>query len=90
MTLPKFVFGMAMVIVVVALWSYLDAAGWGTILLRAVICAVVLQVGYFLVVVAMVLRAPPKPAEAAKPKTAAEGAAATVPADDLTPKGSAH
>ncbi|MDR7223835.1 exopolysaccharide production repressor exox [Aminobacter aminovorans] len=89
MTLPKFVFGMAMVIAVVALWSYMDAAGWGTILLRAVICAVVLQVGYFLVVLAMVLRAGPKPAEAAKPKTATEGAA-TVPSDDMTPKGSAH
>lgn len=89
MTLPKFVFGMAMVIAVVALWSYLDAAGWGTILLRVLICAVVLQVGYFLVVLAMVLRAAPKPAETGKAKTAAEGAT-TVPADDLTPKGSAH
>lgn len=89
MTLPKFVFGMAMVIAVVALWSYLDAAGWGTILLRVLICAVVLQVGYFLVVLAMVLRAAPKPAETGKAKTAA-GGTATVPAKDLTPKGSAH
>jgi exopolysaccharide production repressor protein len=89
MTLPKFVFGMAMVIAVVALWSYMDAAGWGTILLRAVICAVVLQVGYFLVVLAMVARAGPKPVETGKSKTAAEGTA-TVPADDLTPKGSAR
>ncbi|MBT1158853.1 exopolysaccharide production repressor exox [Aminobacter anthyllidis] len=88
MTLPKFVFGMAMVIAVVALWSYLDAAGWGTILLRVLICAVVLQVGYFLVVLAMVLRAAPKPAETGK-ATAADGTA-TVPAKDLTPKGSAH
>jgi exopolysaccharide production repressor protein len=89
MTLPKFVFGMAMVIAVVAFWSYMDAAGWGTILLRAAICALVLQVGYFLVVVAMVLRAKPKPAETGKAKAASEGAAA-VPAKDLTPKGSAH
>ncbi|CAI2933458.1 exopolysaccharide production repressor protein [Aminobacter niigataensis] len=89
MTLPKFVFGMAMVIAAVALWSYLDAAGWGTILLRVLACAVILQVGYFLVILAMVLRTSPKAAEIKNTKTVAEGAPA-VPADDLTPKGSAH
>lgn len=89
MTLPKFVFGMVMVIAAVALWSYLDAAGWGTILLRVLVCAVILQVGYFLVVLAMVLRAGPKAAEIKNTKTVAEGTPA-VPADDLTPKGSAH
>ncbi|KQU71562.1 exopolysaccharide production repressor protein [Aminobacter aganoensis] len=89
MTLPKFVFGMAMVIAIVALWSYLDAASWGTILLRVLACAVILQVGYFLVILAMVLRASPNTAEIKNTKAVADGTPA-VPADDLTPKGSAH
>ncbi|MEJ6782832.1 exopolysaccharide production repressor protein [Aminobacter sp. Piv2-1] len=90
MTLPKFVFGMVIVIIIVSIWSYLDAASWGTILLRGVICAVILQVGYFLVVLAMVLRSEPKPAQAKDAGTPAAGTAAVVPGDDLTPKGSSH
>lgn len=90
MTLPKFVLGMVIVIVIVSIWSYLDAASWGTILLRGVICAVILQVGYFLVVLAMVVRGEPKSAQAQDAAKPAAGTPAVVPGDDLTPKGSSH
>ncbi|WP_269930286.1 exopolysaccharide production repressor protein [Aminobacter sp. HY435] len=87
MTLPKFILGLAIVIAIVFLWSYFDAASWGTILLRVVICAVILQIGYFLAVVAMVTRAPRPAATPTSSKSPAE--AAPVPqADELTPKGS--
>lgn len=90
MTLPKFLLGMAIVIAIVALWSYLDAASWGTIFLRVVICAVILQVGYFLVILAMVLRSGPKSAEAQEAAKPAVDPAPVVPGDDLTPKGSSN
>jgi exopolysaccharide production repressor protein len=54
MTLPKFVLGMILVIAAVAIWSAFDSASAGMVLLRAVICAVVLQIGYFLYVLASV------------------------------------
>ncbi len=56
MSAPKFAIGMLFVITVVAVWSVLDSAPWTTVLLRAVICAVLLQVGYFLVVLGIVAR----------------------------------
>jgi len=55
-TLPKFIFGMVLVAAAVAGWSVIDQASFGTILLRIVICAIVLQVGYFLFVLVMVMR----------------------------------
>lgn len=85
MTLPKFVLGLAIVIAIVALWSGLDSASWGTVLLRAVLCAVILQVGYFIVVLLMVAREP-------KPQAASEGKPAepAVTIDEMKPKGGAH
>lgn len=90
MTLPKFILGLAIVIVIVALWSYLDAASWSMIFLRIVICAVILQVGYFLAILAMVARSAPKPVEGRDGAKTPADAGTVVPADDLTPKGSAH
>ncbi|MEO3998802.1 exopolysaccharide production repressor protein [Mesorhizobium sp. CAU 1732] len=58
MTLYKFLAGMVFVTIFVATWSYFDAASGWIILLRAVICAVILQIGYFLAVVAMVAMSP--------------------------------
>lgn len=58
MTLYKFLAGMVFVTIFVATWSYFDSASAWVILLRVVICAVVLQIGYFLVVVAMVATSP--------------------------------
>lgn len=54
MTLGKFIAGMTFVIVVVAIWSLLDSASFGVIVLRVIVCALVLQVGYFLAVLGMV------------------------------------
>ncbi|PWK68094.1 exopolysaccharide production repressor protein [Aminobacter sp. AP02] len=90
MTLPKFILGLVIVIAIVALWSYLDAASWGVILLRIVICAVILQVGYFLAVVAMVLRSAPKNAGNHNSAQAPAENGAAVPTEDMTSKGSAH
>lgn len=87
MTLPKFVLGMAIVFAIVTLWSFVDSAGWGTILLRIIFCAAILQVGYFLAVLAMVLRSGPKQIQGS---AVTEVEAPAVPSDDLTPKGSAH
>jgi exopolysaccharide production repressor protein len=56
MSVPKFAIGMLFVVIVVVVWSVLDSASWTTVLLRAVICAVILQFGYFLIVLAMVGR----------------------------------
>ncbi|TKT69328.1 exopolysaccharide production repressor exox [Aquamicrobium sp. LC103] len=52
-------------ILVVAGWSYADSASIGTIALRIVICAALLQIAYFLVVLAMVALTP-KPTQAQK------------------------
>ena len=89
MTLPKFILGLVIVIAIVSLWSYVDAASLGTILLRALICAVILQVGYFLAVVAMVMLSPRK-TTAKGPENVALEAAPARQAEDLTPKGSPH
>lgn len=65
MTLPKFLIGMAAVTLVVAIWSYFDSASAGVVAMRALASAVILQLGYFLIVFAMVL-ASPKPVQQAK------------------------
>ena len=51
---------MTFVILCVSLWSYLDSASAGTLLLRAVVCAILLQVGYFAIVLGMVFLGKPK------------------------------
>lgn len=66
MSLPKFIIGMAFALAIVIGWSYFDGASLGAIILRAVICAVIVQVGYFLVVYVMVARSAPTPAEKAR------------------------
>ncbi|RRI01192.1 exopolysaccharide production repressor exox [Mesorhizobium tamadayense] len=56
MSLPKFIVGMIFTLAIVVGWSYFDGASLDTIVMRAVICAVVIQVGYFLLVFAMIAR----------------------------------
>ena len=56
MTLPKFIFGMVLVAVAVSIWSVIDGFSLGGVLLRTVICAVLLQVGYFVYVLVMIGR----------------------------------
>jgi len=63
MSAAKFVVGMLFVVVIVTVWSILDAASWGTIALRALICAVVLQLGYFGIVLVLVGREPSRRAQ---------------------------
>jgi exopolysaccharide production repressor protein len=72
MTLPKFIIGMIFVIAVVAIWSVLDSASWGVVLLRTAICALVLQIGYFLIVLVMVARQSSKSIAIEKSKEVAD------------------
>lgn len=66
MSLPKFIVGMLFALAIVVGWSYFDGASLGTIIMRAVICAVVIQAGYFLLVYAMIARSRPMSAEKAR------------------------
>ena len=63
MSLPKFIVGMMFALAIVIGWSYFDGAALGTIVMRTLICAVVIQAGYFLLVFAIIARSPPTPAD---------------------------
>ncbi|TGS37752.1 MULTISPECIES: exopolysaccharide production repressor exox [unclassified Mesorhizobium] len=63
MSLPKFILGMLFALSIVVAWSWLGGASLGTTLLRVMICAVVIQAGYFAVVYAMIARSEPTPAD---------------------------
>jgi exopolysaccharide production repressor protein len=69
MSAPKFIIGMLMVVAIVTVWSLLDAAPWGTVLLRAIAAAVILQVGYFLIVLFLVGRQPSRQLKATPAKS---------------------
>ena len=47
----------------VVAWSWLGGASLGTTLLRVIICAVIIQAGYFVLVYAMIARSAPTPAD---------------------------
>jgi exopolysaccharide production repressor protein len=59
MSLPKFIIGMIFALAIMVAWSYLDGASPGTTAFRVVACAVIIQVGYFMLVFAMVARSTP-------------------------------
>ena len=63
MALPKFILGMIFALAIVVGWSWLGGASIGTTLMRVVICAIVIQVGYFVLVYAMIARSAPTPAD---------------------------
>ncbi|MET2829103.1 exopolysaccharide production repressor exox [Mesorhizobium shangrilense] len=63
MSLPKFIIGMIFAIAIVIVWSYLGGASIVTTLVRVVVCAVIIQVGYFVVVYVMIARSAPTPAD---------------------------
>jgi len=63
MSLPKFIVGMVFALAIVVAWSWLGGASLGTTLLRVVICAVIIQAGYFVLVYAMIARSAPTPAD---------------------------
>jgi exopolysaccharide production repressor protein len=75
MSLPLFLRGLVIVLVVFAAVTYLTTGGIWTTFVSTVICAVLVQVGYFVAVLFMVWRAP-RPAERglSKPE-ATQGAA---------------
>jgi len=66
MSLPKFVIGMMLALAIVIGWSWVDGATPGTIVMRAVICAAVIQAGYFLLIYAMIARSTPTSAGKAR------------------------
>ncbi|MCA0035163.1 exopolysaccharide production repressor exox [Mesorhizobium sp. B283B1A] len=63
MSLPKFIVGMIFALAIVVGWSWIDGVSLGTTLLRVIICAVVIQAGYFAIIYVMVARSAPTPAD---------------------------
>ncbi|MEI8698566.1 MULTISPECIES: exopolysaccharide production repressor exox [unclassified Mesorhizobium] len=63
MSLPKFIVGMIFALAIVVAWSHLGGASLGTTLFRAMACAIVIQLGYFLLVFVMVARNTPTSAD---------------------------
>jgi exopolysaccharide production repressor protein len=59
MSLPRFIIGMIFALAIVVAWSYFDGASFGTTIVRVIACAVIIQVGYFLLVYVMVARSAP-------------------------------
>lgn len=56
MSLPRFLAGMFSVLVVFAISTYVATGSIGSTLVQTLICAVLLQLGYFLVVLFLVAR----------------------------------
>ena len=56
MSLSKFIIGMMFALAIVIGWSYVDGVSPGSIVIRTIICAIVIQAGYFLLIFAMVAR----------------------------------
>lgn len=54
---------MIFALAIVVVWSWLGGASLGTTLLRVVVCAVIIQAGYFVLVYAMIARSAPTPAD---------------------------
>ena len=48
---------------IVVAWSWLGGASIGTTLIRVIICAIIIQAGYFVLVYAMIARSAPTPAD---------------------------
>lgn len=60
MTLPKFLLGLVCTTIIVTMWSLYDGANFVTVVIRAVIVLVILQIGYFCFIL-MKARAQQKP-----------------------------
>lgn len=54
---------MIFAIAIVVAWSWLGGASLGTTLMRVIICAVIIQAGYFVLVYAMIARSAPTQAD---------------------------
>ncbi|MFA6157555.1 exopolysaccharide production repressor exox [Mesorhizobium sp.] len=66
MALPKFIVGMLFALAIVVGWSWLGGASMGTTLVRVIVCAIVIQAGYFVLVYALIATSPPTPADMAR------------------------
>ena len=76
MSLPVFLRGLIVVLIAFAIATYaITGSAWGTFI-DTVICAVLVQVGYFAVVLFMVWRAPPvsQPGRGESRREAGQGA----------------
>lgn len=56
MSFPRFLVGMVSVLLVFAVSTYVMSGSLGSTLLQTLICAVLLQLGYFLVILVLVAR----------------------------------
>lgn len=56
MSFPRFLVGMISALLVFAVWSYVASGSLGATLWQTLVCAVLLQVGYFIAVLFMVMR----------------------------------
>jgi exopolysaccharide production repressor protein len=90
MSLPKFIVGMMFALAIVVAWSYFDGASVGTMALRAVICAVIIQVGYFLLVFVMVARGAPTPADKIREAERSLGAPKAAEGEKFSARRSIH
>ncbi|PBB27017.1 exopolysaccharide production repressor exox [Mesorhizobium sp. WSM4312] len=63
MSLPKFIVGMIFALAIVVAWSWLGGASLGMTLMRVIICAGIIQAGYFVLVYAMIARSAPTQAD---------------------------
>jgi len=63
MSLPRFLVGMISALIVFAISTYAATGSIGTTLVQTLICAVFLQLGYFLLVLFLVARGERKPGQ---------------------------
>lgn len=67
MRFPNFLIGMLGVLVAFAITTYVITQSFGAMIVQTLICAVVIQIGYFLAVVFLVAREKPRKIEKKQP-----------------------
>jgi exopolysaccharide production repressor protein len=90
MSLPKFVIGMVFALAIVVAWSYFDGASLPTTVLRVIGCAVLIQIGYFLLVYVMIARSAPTSADRARGAERSLGAEKASEGEKLSARRSMH
>jgi exopolysaccharide production repressor protein len=90
MSLPKFVIGMVFALAIVVAWSYFDGASLSTTVLRVIGCAVLIQIGYFLLVYVMIARSAPTSADRSRDAERSLGAEKASEGEKLSARRSMH
>ncbi|MBM2710750.1 exopolysaccharide production repressor exox [Mesorhizobium caraganae] len=90
MSLPKFVIGMVFALAILVAWSYFDGASLSTTVLRVIGCAVLIQIGYFLLVYVMIARSAPTSADRARDAERGLGAEKASEGEKLSARRSVH